>query len=177
MLLSSLACFTLGHSYGTKRDSSWPSTSAVFASDLLLTGLIWLCHISMPGCVQNLLQTFILFVWWEEYARVSYSLTVLRFCCFFFRGIILHFFPSSEWNDIFTMLGLVVHFVLFCFFEILPVHVALAWNLVGKPSWPRNHRDLPFPASQVLGLQLCATTPSFWCILNLILTLPLNISS
>ncbi|EGW14713.1 hypothetical protein I79_019557 [Cricetulus griseus] len=34
---------------------------------------------------------------------------------------------------------------------------SLSWNLICRPGWPQNHRDLPASASQVLGLKVWAT--------------------
>jgi len=36
---------------------------------------------------------------------------------------------------------------------------SLSWNLLCRPRWCQNHRDLPASASQVLGLKMCAATP------------------
>jgi hypothetical protein len=34
----------------------------------------------------------------------------------------------------------------------------LSWNKQCRPSWPQPHQDPPTSASQVLGLQMCATS-------------------
>lgn len=59
-------------------------------------------------------------VWWEEYTRVSYSLTVLKF---FLENYITLFSQIRVKRHLHSV-GSLVRFVLFC--EILSVPVALA---------------------------------------------------